>query len=98
VDSAAQGVTQTFLDQGLLGAAVVALVIALGLCLRHIITLYKEKDAIRKEQIGDTKIALEAVAKSTDNLNSAEERMAMQTEATKELLAVTRSLMNKGRD
>lgn len=85
-----------YIDQGLLGSAVVALVIALCLCIRHIVTLYKEKDAIRLEQISDTKVALEAVAKSTDNLESAEERMSLQTEASKELIAVARSLMNKG--
>lgn len=57
----------------------------------HIIKLYGEKDDIRLQQISDTKVALEAVAKSTDNLNSAEERMVANTDATKELLAILRN-------
>jgi len=72
------------------------LVLAVIFLTNHIIKLYKDKDDVRKEQIADTRIALEAVAKSTDNLNSAEERMVQNTDATKELLAVTRSLLNKG--
>ena len=72
------------------------LVLALIFCVRHIIVLYGDKDTIRLQQIADTRVALEAVAKSTDNLNSAEERMVANTDATKELLAVTRSLVNKG--
>ena len=65
-------------------------------CVRHIISLYGEKDAIRLTQISDTKLALDAVSKSTENINSAEERMALNNEAVKELLAVTRAMMNKG--
>ena len=96
MEAAAAQSAGKFIEQGLLGAAVVALVIALCLCVRHIISLYKEKDGIRIQQIADTKIALEAVAKSTDNLDSAEQRMVQNTDATKELLAVTRALLNKG--
>lgn len=72
------------------------MVLALVFCVNHIIKLYSEKDAVRLQQINDVKIALEAVAKSTDNLTSAEQRMAENTIATKELLAVTRALHNKG--
>lgn len=72
------------------------LVLALIFCVRHIITLYKAMDAIRLTQISDTKLALDAVTKSTENINSAEERMSLNNEAVKELLAVTRSLINKG--
>lgn len=72
------------------------LALALMFCVRHIITLYTAMDAIRLTQISDTKLALDAVSKSTENINSAEERMALNNEAVKELLAVTRSLINKG--
>ena len=72
------------------------LVLALIFCVRHIITLYTAMDAIRLTQISDTKLALDAVTKSTENINSAEERMALNNEAVKELLAVTRAMMNKG--
>lgn len=96
MESNATQVAGKFIEQGLLGSAVVALVIALCLCIRHIVFLYKDKDTVRLQQISDVKIALEAVAKSTDNLNNAEERMAENNIATKELLAVTRALQNKG--
>lgn len=107
MDQAASGIAAKYIEQGLLGAAVVALVIAVCLCVRHIIKLYREKeeqatklnaekDAIRIQQIADTKIALEAVAKSTDNLSSTEDRMAENNAAMKEFLAVARSLLNKG--
>lgn len=56
----------------------------------------KKIDDIRVEQIKDTKLALEVVAKSTDKMASAEERMALQTEASKEMLAVAKVLLNKG--
>jgi len=90
------GAVQAYLDQGLLGVTIVVLAGAMVFCVRHIIVLYGRIDGIRKDQINDTRIALEAVSKSTDNLNSAEERMVANTEATKELLAVTRSMMNRG--
>lgn len=56
----------------------------------------KKIDGIRVEQIKDTKLALEVVAKSTEKMASAEERMALQTEASKEMLAVAKVLLNKG--
>ena len=56
----------------------------------------KKIDDIRVEQIKDTKLALEVVAKSTDKMASAEERMSLQTEASKEVLAVAKVLLNKG--
>ena len=86
---------QSAFEAGPIGVAVL-LTLALMFCVRHIISLYKEKDAIRLTQISDTKLALDAVSKSTENINSAEERMALNNEAVKELLAVTRAMMNKG--
>lgn len=56
----------------------------------------KKIDDIRVEQISDTKIALDVVAKSTDKMASAEERMVLQTEANRELIAVAKVLLNKG--
>lgn len=69
---------------------------ALIFCVRHIIVMYGEKDAIRLQQINDTKIALEAVSKSTDNLTNAEERMTEQTALLKEWVIVTRNAQSKG--
>lgn len=54
-------------------------------------TLTAEKDAIRVQQIGDTRIALEAVAKSTDNLEGAETRMVENNTLVKELITIFRS-------
>lgn len=71
------------------------LTLALIFCVRHIISLYGEKDTIRLQQINDTKIALEAVTKSTDNLNNAEDRMTEQTALLKEWVIVTRAQQTK---
>lgn len=86
---------KSLLEAGPYGIAAL-LALAVIFLIRHIITLYKEKDDIRLEQINDTKQALQAVAKSTDNLASAEDRMTAQTEATKELVAMARGILNKG--
>lgn len=56
----------------------------------------KKIDEIRVQQIGDTKIAMEAVTKSTDNLNNAEERMTEQTALLKEWVIISRAQQNKG--
>ncbi len=56
----------------------------------------KKIDEIRLQQISDVKLALEVVSKSTDRMASAEERMGLQTEANKELVAVAKALLNKG--
>lgn len=56
----------------------------------------KKIDDIRVQQISDTKLALDVVAKSTEKMASAEERMVLQTEANRELLAVAKVLLNKG--
>lgn len=79
---------QGFLEAGPYG--IIALLLA------FIAYLLKKIDDIRLQQINDVKIAMEVVSKSTDNLNGAEERMAENNTAMKELLAVVRSLINKG--
>lgn len=56
----------------------------------------KKIDGIRLEQIADTKTALSVVAKSTENISKADERQLAQTEASKELVAMVRVLINKG--
>lgn len=67
-----------------------------ALCIVGLVWQNKKIDTIRVQQISDVKVALEAVAKSTENISSAEERMAANTEATKELVAMARVLINKG--
>lgn len=67
-----------------------------GLAVWWAISKDKKIDEIRAQQILDTKIALEAVAKSTDRIADAEERQHAQTEATKELVAMVRVIINKG--
>jgi len=67
-----------------------------ALCLAAVVWQNKKIDQIRLQQISDVRVALDAVTKSTENINSAEERMALNNEAVKELLAVTRAMMNKG--
>lgn len=79
---------QPFLEAGPWGIS--ALLLAAVIWQNHKI------DSIRLQQIGDTKIALEAVAKSTDNVAESEERQKAQTEATKELVAMVKVLINKG--
>lgn len=57
----------------------------------------KRIDDIRMQQISDLKMSIDTVSKSTDKMASAEERMVVQTEASKELLAVAKVLLNKGK-
>ncbi len=57
----------------------------------------KKIDEIRLQQINDVKLALDVVSKSTDRMASAEERMGLQTEANKELVAVAKTLLNRGK-
>lgn len=56
----------------------------------------KKIDTIRVEQNNDTKTSIAAVAKALDSINTAQERMHANTEASKELLAVVRAMVNKG--
>lgn len=68
----------------------------MALCIGGLVWQNKKIDTIRVQQISDVKVALEAVAKSTDNLSKQEDRQLAQTEATKELVAMVRLLINKG--
>lgn len=86
---------QTAYEAGPWGVAAL-LTLALMFCVRHIIKLYADKDVIRKEQINDTKIALEAVSKSTDNLENTEQRMSEQTALLKEWVIVARAQQSRG--
>lgn len=87
---------KVFIEAGLLGATVFVLAVVVGLMARHIITLYKERDEIRVEQHADTKASIVAITKALESIDTAQERMAANTEASKELLAVVRSMVNKG--
>jgi len=86
---------QTAYEAGPWGVAAL-LTLALMFCVRHIIKLYADKDVIRKEQINDTKIALEAVSKSTDKLENTEQRMSEQTALLKEWVIVARAQQSRG--
>lgn len=86
---------QSAYEAGPIGLAAL-LTVALIFCVHHIIKLYAEKDVIRLQQISDTKIALEAVSKSTENLDNAEQRMSEQTALLKEWVIVARAQQNKG--
>lgn len=87
---------QVFISQGPLGASVFVLAVVVGLMARHIVTLYKQLDAIRVEQNNDTKTSIVAIAKALDSIDTAQERMNANTEASKELLAVVRSMVSRG--
>ncbi len=82
--------------------AAIASLLSLGpygvaaLCIAGLIWQNKKIDDIRIQQIADTKTALDVVAKSTDNISRADERQLAQTEASKELIAMIRVLINKG--
>lgn len=67
-----------------------------ALCIAGLIWQNKKIDSIRVQQINDTKLALEAVSKSTDNLNNAEDRMTEQTALLKEWVIVARAQQNRG--
>lgn len=56
----------------------------------------KRIDEIRQEQIRDTKVALEAVSKSAQAISEADDRQTAQIEASKELVAMIKVLINKG--
>lgn len=68
----------------------------IALLIAAVVFQNKKIDEIRVQQIGDTKVAMEAVTKSTDNLNNAEERMTEQTALLKEWVIVSRAQQNKG--
>lgn len=67
-----------------------------ALCVWRMLSQEKKIDDIRQEQIRDTKLALDVVAKSTDRIEDSEARSHAQTEASKELVAMMRVMLNKG--
>lgn len=56
----------------------------------------KKIDEIRQEQIRDTKVSLETVSKSLQAISEADDRQLAQIEASKELVAMIKVLINKG--
>lgn len=69
---------------------------AVALLIAAVVWQNKKIDEIRLQQINDTRVAFEAVSKSTDNLASAEERMSEQTAVLKEWIILQRAQQSKG--
>lgn len=77
MDSTAALAAGKFIEQGLLGAAVVALVIALCLCVRHIIKLYDKIGSLQDQgkldalaSLSSVTTALNTVKLVTDTINA----------------------------
>lgn len=67
MDAVAAQSAGKFIEQGLLGAAVVALVIALCLCIRHIVKLYDKIGSLQDQAKTD---ALSSLSSVTSALNT----------------------------
>lgn len=68
MDAAATEAAGKFIEQGLLGSAVVALVIALCLCVRHIIKLYDKIGALQDTAKTDALASLKSVTQALDTV------------------------------
>lgn len=68
MDAVAAQSAGKFIEQGLLGAAVVALVIALCLCVRHIIKLYDKIGSLQDTAKTDALASLRSVTTALDTV------------------------------
>lgn len=68
MDATATSVAAKFIEQGLLGSAVVALVVALCLCVRHIIKLYDRIGALQDTAKTDALASLKSVTTALDTV------------------------------
>ena len=68
MENAASEVAGKFIEQGLLGSAIVALVIALCLCVRHIIKLYDKISSLQDTAKSDALTSLKSVTQALDTV------------------------------